>query len=125
MSDIPIRPILEFYGWELPPERYGWRTVKCFAHNDSHASARITEEDGGWVTCMACGLNGDAVDIVKHYEPGMETRDAFARAEELAGISSGSLRGGAGGGRGGAGVSGGSRFQSRKRRYVPPRRGAR
>lgn len=111
-----IWPVLEHYDWQLPAPRGVWQTVKCGAHDDSHMSCRISS-DAGQVKCLACGFAGDAIDVVKHYE-GIGYKDAVRRCEELTGGSDTHV---SGTNRRSRNVSGKSRYQSKRRPYVPPR----
>ena len=120
-DEYDIYAVLAHYGWDLPGERSGWVSVRCGAHEDGHASCRISG-DTGYVLCMACsfpkdGKAGDAIDVVRHYE-GTGFRESKRRAEEITAaggrevpLSTGASRA----------VSDGSRGNSRNRRYTPPR----
>lgn len=119
MTDTPrfeIWPVLEHYGWELPAPRGTWQSIKCGAHEDSHASCRVSSDEG-YVKCLACDFHGDAIDVVRHYE-GIGFRAAVSRCEELTG---GSDTGVSRPNRGSRSVPSRSRYQSRNRQYVPPR----
>ena len=72
-----IWPVLEHYGWDLPSPRGSWQSVRCHAHEDKHASCRISQ-DSGQVKCLACNFKGDAIAVVQHYE-GVNYPDAVRR----------------------------------------------
>jgi len=116
-----IYAVLAHYGWDLPGERSGWVSVRCGAHEDGHASCRISG-DTGYVLCMACsfpkdGKAGDAIDVVRHYE-GTGFRDSKRRAEEITAAGGRVVSRSTGASRS---VSDGSRGNGRNRKYVPPR----
>ena len=115
-----IWPVLEHYGWTLPPARGVWQSIKCGAHSDSHASCRINSE-AGQVKCLACDFAGDAIEVVKYYER-TEYKDAVARCEELTGSSDKRVSTTT---RRGSEVSDGSRYQQRRGKYTPSRLRAR
>lgn len=83
MNDIYA--VLEHYGWELPAPRHGWVNVRCHEHDDTHASATISQDSDG-VRCMACGFGGNSIKVIMEKE-GL----SFANAKQVAeGLSAGS-----------------------------------
>jgi CHC2 zinc finger len=85
---VPIRGILEHFGFDLTNSK-----VRCVFHDDAHASGLWSET---YYTCLACGVRGDAVGLL-HDQEGLEWKDAFSRAEELAGaVHTDSKKGGSG-----------------------------
>lgn len=67
---LDIRPVLEYYGAQsktgtsVPPNRFGWQAMRCPFHDDRHASARVTLEDGGAFKCHGCDAQGDAISLI-------------------------------------------------------------
>jgi DNA primase len=89
-SDTPqldLGPVLIHYGAKDLPSRYGWHTMKCPfpEHNDSRASARVNLSIGGFV-CLACGIRGDAIKIIRDRE-GLSFGKALEFAREVFGAS--------------------------------------
>jgi len=118
MSDarFDIWPVLEHYGWDLPSPRGVWQSIKCGAHDDSHASCRISQE-AGQVKCLACDFKGDAIDVVRYYEK-VNYPDAVRRCEEL---TEGSDRNVLQSSRGYSRLPSRTRDKRRSRAYTPPR----
>lgn len=54
MADLVT--LLEELGWATPARDTGWCSVRCGAHDDTHASARVNVELGVYY-CHACGLS--------------------------------------------------------------------
>lgn len=84
---LELGPVLIHYGASRLPGGYGWRTMRCPfpEHNDSNASARVNLEAGGFV-CLACGISGDAIKIIRQRE-GMTFNEAIEFAREVFGAS--------------------------------------
>lgn len=114
--EFDLQVVLEALGWQLPPKRSGWYTVKCGYHEDRVKSCRINTDIGA-VACMACDMKGDAIKVVEITE-GMKYRDAVRRCEEITGTRSESVRGA---GRSSRYVPSRSRNNKRDGTYVPPR----
>jgi hypothetical protein len=117
MNDIYA--VLEHYGWDLPAPRHGWINVKCHEHDDSRASAVISQDHDG-VRCMACGFGGNSIKVIMEKE-GVN----FARAKQVAeGLSAGSNIDVSRQRSNGARLSGQARSIRSDGRYVPPGRGS-
>ena len=82
-AQYDIWPVLEHYGWDVGAPRYGWVTVKCGIHDDSHASCRVNNELGA-LACMACGFKGDTIKLIRHME-GCSYVEAVRIAKKLSG----------------------------------------
>lgn len=85
-----IEPILEEFGASITPRS---SKINCPFHDDENASGYIPESRE-YFKCLAdCGAKGDAVRLLHDYrmedgapvQGGLSWRDAYARAEELAG----------------------------------------
>ena len=111
-----IHATLIHYGWDLPPERSGWVSVRCGEHDDHHASARINA-DLGAVKCLACDFGGDVISVIRQKEQ-CSYREAVAIAQALTGDEHGDVRSQRGSGRA---VPGSPRNRPADRRYSPPR----
>src|SRR5690606_717577 len=70
-----------YSGREIPDEDI-WVTVPCPYHGDKRSSARANGEQGAY-RCMACGMKGDCIGLIRKQE---ETDFATAkrRLEEIA-----------------------------------------
>jgi DNA primase len=87
VSEIPVRPILEFLGADLGSERNG--KIRCPFHGDDrHPSASVKEF---YYKCFACDAHGDAVRLLVE-QGGLEWSEAFSRAEEITGVGGGPRR---------------------------------
>src|SRR3954467_12847523 len=75
-----IEPILEWFGAVIPPHS---SKLQCPFHDDGHASGYIPDTRQ-YFKCLACGVQGDAVRLLPD-QGGLDWRDAYTRAEELAG----------------------------------------
>lgn len=84
---LDIGPVLIHYGANRLPGGYGWRSMRCPfpEHNDSNASARVNLEAGGFI-CLACGISGDAIKIIRDRE-GLSFGQAIEFAREVFGAS--------------------------------------
>lgn len=78
-----ISRVLEHFGAEDVPDSGGWRGIKCPFHDDRHASARISPDDGAFA-CLACGIKGDALALIMKVEK-VEFVRALERYEEIVG----------------------------------------
>lgn len=70
--DIPIWDVIEVLGLEAD-RKNGLFT--CPAHNDSHPSAKVYEEENNW-HCFVCKTSGTTIDLVMHAN-GCNTLDAI------------------------------------------------
>lgn len=64
MNDQPsMEAVLIHYGADRVPESRGdgWRAMRCPFHDDSQASASVS--DTGF-NCHACGVKGDAIGLI-------------------------------------------------------------
>lgn len=68
-----------------PARRIGSRLAwLCPFHGDHNPS--FTVDAKGW-RCWACGVGGDAVELVKRLEPTLSFREAVRRVADLAGVA--------------------------------------
>lgn len=109
--------VLEHYGASVPV-RYGYASMKCVLHDDTHNSATVNLDKQKYY-CFVCDFAGDVYDVVKNKEGIGKFDDAVARAEA---ITNGNR----------ASISQGTqprdsllptraRDSKRSRRYIPPR----
>jgi len=113
MSEIPVRPILEFLGADLTSERNG--KIRCPFHGDDrHPSASVKDF---YYKCFACDAHGDAARLL-HDQGGLEWIEAIARAKEIAGVGGGPRRAEP---KPRGSVSIGERTHRRNMPYIPPR----
>ena len=94
-----ISRVLEHFGAEDVPVSGGWRGIKCPFHQDRHASARISPDDGAFA-CLACGIKGDALALIMKVER-VEFVRALERYEEIVGSPAATVSGKHGGKSGG------------------------
>ena len=87
-ADIPIGPIVSYYGGEVKQGR--GTSVRCVMHDDSHKSASINTYDNLYF-CFTCGRGGSAVDVVMIKE-NLEFKDGLRRAIEIAQAGGGEIR---------------------------------
>ena len=85
-----IKDVLTYYNAKIPNKGFGWKKMKCCFHDDSHASAQVNFEDE-YFMCFACGVKGDAIDIIK-YKEGVEYAEAVKFAETILDKSSTNVR---------------------------------
>lgn len=85
--ELDLGPVLIHYGATRLPSRYGWHSMRCPfpEHEDSNASARVNLGAGGFV-CLACGISGDAIKIIRDRE-GLSFGKALEFAREVFGAS--------------------------------------
>lgn len=60
--EIPIWDVIEVLGLETDRKN---GLFACPAHNDSHPSARVYEEENNW-HCFVCKTSGSTIDLVMH-----------------------------------------------------------
>lgn len=108
---------LEYYGAKLPV-KYGYASMKCVLHDDSHASATVNLEKQMYY-CFVCQFRGDVYDVVRTKEGIKEFKDVVTRAEEITNGNRATLSQGAGSRD--SLLPTRSRNNKRSRRYVPPR----
>jgi len=84
---LSIAAVLIHYGANSLPGGVGWKSMRCPfpEHNDRNASARVNLELGGF-RCLACGVSGDAIKIIRERE-GMSFGQAVVFAREVLGAS--------------------------------------
>lgn len=70
--DIPIWDVIEVLGLEADRKN---GLFACPAHNDSHPSAKVYEEENNW-HCFVCKTSGTTIDLVMHAN-GCNTLDAI------------------------------------------------
>ena len=116
--DFAIGPVLEWYGWSVPPERSGNVPVKCMEHDDRQASASINFRKN-LVKCHACGFSGDALQVIRTKE-GCDFGTALSLAQTIAGEGNCGVPSQRGSG---SGLPSGQRNNRFNRKYVPPRSG--
>lgn len=91
MSDnLPIKPVIEYYGGVIPRNIHGWQKMKCPFHNDTHASAGVSTKEGIFV-CHGCGIKGNAINIIMERE-GKKYHEAVKIAERITGESHSALQ---------------------------------
>lgn len=72
-----IVALLDSWGFETPNSaRSGWVPVRCGFHDDRTRSAAVNADEGRF-HCFACGVQGDAYDLVQHKD-GTGFRDAVS-----------------------------------------------
>ncbi|OEV28671.1 hypothetical protein AN220_00585 [Streptomyces nanshensis] len=83
--DLPIGPILEYYGVDVPELRPGgrWKSVKCVFHDDSNASASVSYTG---YKCHSCPAHGSAVTLIA-WKESIDYSSAERRAKEILGPS--------------------------------------
>lgn len=101
MNKPDLIELLDSWGMDVPHNRSGWASVRCGFHEDRTKSASV-HADAGHYYCFACGVRGDAWDLIMHRD-GVSLREAMRRAP-------GDL---------GQPATGGGKV---KRRYLPPGR---
>ena len=81
MSDPPIVAVIKHYfpEWE-PPKKgiYPWTKCLCPFHGDENPSAAVSYDREAF-NCLACGVKGDAISIIRH-----EEEVTFAEAKRIA-----------------------------------------
>lgn len=85
----PIFPVLEYYGLEDSDPGGGRMKCICPFHDESRPSASV-DVDKQRFRCFACGVQGDAIDIITIQE-GLEYSSAVKFLEENFGFSSKAL----------------------------------
>ena len=69
MINIDLRAVLTHYGADVPEDETGhWQKVKCPFHSDRTASAAVVFDEHPRFSCLGCGVNGDALDLIKGQE---------------------------------------------------------
>ncbi|AYD87085.1 DNA primase [Mycobacterium phage NicoleTera] len=68
-SESPIaKVILRYYpDWEPPDNHYEWNKCLCPFHGDETPSAAVSYDLQGF-NCLACGVRGDVISIIRHEE---------------------------------------------------------
>jgi hypothetical protein len=61
-SNPGMRELLERWEWDTP-RHDGWCSVRCGAHDDRNASARVNVELGAY-TCMACDIRAGSPAVL-------------------------------------------------------------
>ncbi|ADB93755.1 DNA primase [Mycobacterium phage RedRock] len=79
-AESPItKVILRYYpDWEPPPDHNEWNKCLCPFHGDGTPSAAVSYDLQGF-NCLACGVRGDAISIIRH-----EEEVSFAEADRIA-----------------------------------------
>ncbi|AIS73822.1 DNA primase [Mycobacterium phage SemperFi] len=79
-SESPIaRAILRYYpDWEAPADHHEWNKCLCPFHGDETPSAAVSYDLQGF-NCLACGVRGDVISIIRH-----EEEVSFAEAQRIA-----------------------------------------
>ncbi len=86
-SKVDIAPVMEYYGADIPyGAEFSWRAIKCPFHNDNHASARMTTEDGGAFHCHGCDATGDAISLVIQRGDATDYASAIEFIEGITGV---------------------------------------
>ena len=89
-EDIPIKPIVSYYGGEVRDGKEV--SVRCVMHADTRRSASMNTYDNLYY-CFTCGKGGNAVNIVCIME-NLEYKDGIKRATEIAERSGEPIRSG-------------------------------
>lgn len=89
-QDIPIGPIVAYYGGEVREGREA--PVRCVMHDDTRRSASMNTYDNLYF-CFTCGKGGNPANIVCIKE-NLEYKDGLRRAIEIATGSGGEIRSG-------------------------------
>ena len=90
---FPIMPILEYYGFDIPPVRGGWQKLKCAFHGERNPSATVNFDLNRfhcWVGCTDRAQ--DTVGLLMQFDH-LSFLDAVRKAEELTGQSHERVRG--------------------------------
>jgi DNA primase len=87
---FPIKDVLLYYKGKVPRDGFGWKKMKCCFHDDSHASGQVNFSDEYYM-CFACGIKGDAIDLIK-YKEGLDYAKAVEFAETILNQSGTDLR---------------------------------
>ncbi|QNJ57044.1 DNA primase [Mycobacterium phage BengiVuitton] len=68
-ADSPIAQVIQRYypDWEPPPDHNEWNKCLCPFHGDENPSAAVSYDLQGF-NCMACGVRGDVISIIRHEE---------------------------------------------------------
>lgn len=77
-----LATVLEHYGAKVPV-KYGYASMKCVLHEDSHASATVNLDKQTYY-CFVCQFSGDVYEVVKKKEEIGTFKDVVARAEAIA-----------------------------------------
>ncbi|WP_459962015.1 CHC2 zinc finger domain-containing protein [Nocardia sp. IFM 10818] len=82
---VVISKVIQHYypEWEPPEDRSTFNKTCCPFHGESRPSATVNFDDGRF-HCFACGVKGDAIDIVRH-EEGVSFAEAKRRTAEITG----------------------------------------
>lgn len=91
LPSFPIGPILEYYGFDEVEDGRGWRTVRCAFHGERDASASVRTDDEQVFVCHACGMKGNACQLIMKKES-IDYWASVKRAEEIAGSGNGNVR---------------------------------
>ncbi|ALA48163.1 DNA primase [Mycobacterium phage Phlei] len=80
MTDSYIaKVILRYYPeWEPPADTREWNPCLCPFHGESNPSAAVSYDYQAF-RCMACGVKGDAISLIRH-----EEEVTFAEAKRIA-----------------------------------------
>jgi hypothetical protein len=90
MKKYPIAVIFRALGGQCGDYRSGRQKVLCPFHGDTRPSASL-DFDKQRFTCFACGVAGDAVDLLVQTE-GLSISAAVDRAEAIAGSAGATVR---------------------------------
>ncbi len=86
ITKFPIGPVLEEFGFYLS-RTTGRYSVKCMFHDDKVASGSVDFGSQRYV-CFACGVSGDAVDLLREHER-LDFAEAVERAAAITGVRDG------------------------------------
>lgn len=91
--DLPIGPILEHYGANVPDLTPGcrWKPIRCVFHDDQNASASVNYTG---YKCHSCPAHGNAVTLIAWKEK-IDYTSAERRAKEILGPGHREVREGA------------------------------
>ncbi|ANA87098.1 DNA primase [Gordonia phage Strosahl] len=75
--------ILRYYpDWEPPEDQHEWNKTCCPFHGDENPSAAVSYDNDAF-NCMACGVKGDVISIIRHEEKEVSFAEAKRIAAEL------------------------------------------
>ncbi|AXH50780.1 DNA primase [Mycobacterium phage Snape] len=83
MTATGITKVIQRYhpDWEPPEDLHEWNQCLCPFHGDETPSAAVSYDLQGF-NCLACGVRGDAISIIRHEEE-VSFAEAVRIAEEL------------------------------------------
>lgn len=89
--ELPIGPLLEYYGWDAR-DGSGWFTILCPFHQERNPSARVNLEINAFL-CNGCSVKGNTVTIIMNREDINNVQAAIGFYAEATGQEADKLRG--------------------------------